>query len=66
MQNLPPTQAALIENANRTLFQCSVWLTSLKCLQNVPDPANFGWTKSEDIWKLQWSKLPEAQIADSS
>lgn len=60
MQNLPPTQAALIQHTNRSLYQASIWLMSLHTKQNVPSPAGFGWTLSENSWKPLWTTLPDA------
>ena len=60
MQNLPPTQAALIQHTNRSIYQASIWSTSLLSIQNIPEPDNFGWTFCNNKWEPLWTTLPEA------
>jgi len=60
MHALPPTKASLEQHINRSIYQASIWLTSLDSIQAVPSPDNFGWAKLEDIWKPVWTTLSEA------
>lgn len=60
MESLPPTKAALLQHVNRSLYQASIWLTSLQSVQQAPPPDNFGWTKQDGSWVPIWSLLPEA------
>ena len=55
-EKLPPTAAALLQHANRALYQALIWVKSLKPIQNLPSPAGFGWIKSaEGVWKILWT-----------
>ena len=60
MQHLPPTQAALLQHVNRSMFQSSIWLRSYETQQNVSCPEVFGWTKKDTKWEPQWTTLDEA------
>ena len=57
-EKLPPTQAALLEHANRAFFQARIWLQSLVPMQNVPSPSSFGWklVTGKNIWEILWTK----------
>ena len=55
-EKLPPTAAALLQHANRALYQALIWVKSLEPIQNLPSPAGFGWIKSaEGVWKILWT-----------
>ena len=60
MTGLPPTQAALLEHVNRSLFQSSIWLQSFQARQNVPSADAFGWRKRDTLWELVWTPLAKA------
>ena len=60
MTGLPPTQAALLEHVNRSLFQSSIWLQSFQARQNVPSADAFGWRKRNTLWEPVWTPLAEA------
>ena len=60
MQNLPPTQDALLLHVNRSLYQANIWLASYISLQNVPSPEDFGWSKTSGSWEPVWTMMPEA------
>ena len=61
MQYLPPTQAALIQHTNRSLYQASIWLKSLCYEEDNPNPDTFGWCKDDkNAWKPLWTTLPGA------
>lgn len=59
MQNLPPTQAALIEHTNRSVYQASIWLQCLEAEQKLPSPVRFGWAKQNNQWQPVWTTQPE-------
>ena len=63
MENIPPTQAALLQHANRAVYQCGIWSNSLKGIQSLPSPDDFGWTNVTDSWTPLWTLLPEAAKA---
>ena len=65
LENLPPTQDALLQHARRAVFQENIWTTSLQNIQNVPTPEDWGWRKQENNWKPIWMTLPEAARACS-
>ena len=53
---IPPTQAALLEHANRAFYQARVWVQSLVPIQNLPSPSQFGWHNVKGSWEILWSK----------
>lgn len=63
MENLPPTQSALLHHVNRSLYQASIWRKSLDSLVVAPIPEGFGWTKSDRGWCPTWTTLPAAAIS---
>ncbi|XP_071952428.1 uncharacterized protein [Antedon mediterranea] len=63
MDNIPPTQDALLQHSNRSIYQTSIWTTSLQPQQNAPSPEDFGWTKTGSTWTPVWTILPEASKA---
>ncbi|XP_071958245.1 uncharacterized protein [Antedon mediterranea] len=63
MDNIPPTQDALLQHSNRSIYQASIWTTSLQPQQNAPSPEDFGWTKTGSTWTPVWTILPEASKA---
>ena len=62
IENIPPTQAALIEHTKRAIYQGSfIWNRTLFAKQELPSPALWGWQRNEvDSWNPVWSTLPEA------
>ena len=60
MQNFPPSQAALIQHTNWSIYQATIWLMSLKSKQNVTSPDAFGWINDDNTWKPLWTTIPEA------
>ena len=59
---IPPTSAALFQHAKRAVFQAAyVWGQSLLRSPELPDPADWGWTKNNsNMWQPLWTTLPEA------
>ncbi|WAQ98989.1 hypothetical protein MAR_023362 [Mya arenaria] len=59
--SLPPTKAALTEHAKRATYQGGhVWGQSIRSQMKLPDPAAWGWTKTNDGWEPYWTPQPEA------
>ena len=55
-EKLPPTAAALLQHANRAVYQAMIWVNSLNPIQNLPSPSAFGWKKSGDgVWNILWT-----------
>ena len=60
MEGLPPTEAALLQHTKRAAYQSGFcWRQSLQSQQNLPSPADWGWTNEDDSWKPLWTVLPE-------
>ena len=60
MENLPPTQEALLQHTKRSNFQASIWARCLQTVQNTPAPDTHGWKLYNDKWIPHWSNLTEA------
>ena len=45
LENIPPTQGALLQHVKRVVFQSNIWTTSQHNIQNVPTPEGWGWMK---------------------
>lgn len=63
MESIPPTQAALLQHAKRSVYQTGIWTTCLEANQCVPSPELFGWTNTNNCWKPHWTTLPKAAEA---
>ncbi|KAG1686778.1 hypothetical protein GQR58_008588 [Nymphon striatum] len=65
IENLPPTQDALINHTKRALYQAGIWTSSQKPMQHVPSPADWGWTMDADgkRWVPVWRTLDVASKA---
>ena len=48
LENLLPTQDALLQHARRAVFQANI---SLQNIQDIPTPEDWGWRKQENSWK---------------
>ena len=58
MQNLPPTQAALMEHIKRACYQAGYcWACALQTEPELPSPSDWGWQKLTDKWEPKWSSL---------
>ncbi|KAE8738583.1 hypothetical protein FOCC_FOCC015929, partial [Frankliniella occidentalis] len=61
MDNIPPTEDALQLHGRRAAFQGGfIWAQSLQKQPNVPSPADWGWTKTDNGWQPVWISLPTA------
>ena len=61
MENIPPSQAALLEHSKRAAFQAGhIWGQTLVSEPEVPTPGEWGWEELDKKWSILWTKLPEA------
>ena len=63
IDNIPPTQAALLQHILRSTYQGGhVWGQCLVKQQHLPSPGDWGWFKeeTEKAWSPVWTMLPEA------
>ena len=57
--SIPPTQAALREHVKRAAYQEGVIWGQATCADpDIGSPADWGWIKSEEMWKVCWTELP--------
>ena len=54
LENLLPTQDALLQHARRAVFQTNIWTTMSA---EYPTPEDWGWRKQENSWKPIWMTL---------
>lgn len=61
IENIPPTQAALLEHLKRATYQGGhVWGQALVVAPVLPSPADWGWVEEVNEWRPFWTTLPEA------
>ena len=63
IENIPPTQNALLMHCKRAQYQCGIWVRSLDAQQQCPSPQNFGWkvsTGPDRKWMPIWTTMLEA------
>ena len=62
MDNIPPTEAALLQHTQRAIYQAGyVWDQALVRSPVIPFPATYGWRKNvAQDWQPLWTLLPEA------
>ncbi|KAG0724638.1 hypothetical protein GWK47_040164 [Chionoecetes opilio] len=67
MENIPPTQEALLQHTLRAVYQAGIWATSDHCEQKPPTSEGFGWTleSATKTWRPVCSNLPVASQACS-
>jgi len=64
IENIPPTQHALMQHTKRAAFQGGhVWGQCQITSPDLPDPGEWGWQKTSGVWEPLWSILPEASRA---
>ena len=57
--SIPPTQSSLREHAKRAAYQAGVIWGQATCADaDIGIPADWGWIKTEEMWKMCWTKLP--------
>ena len=63
MESLPPTKAALVQHANRAVYQAGhIWGQAFNATPALPSPGDWGWTDPPE-WKPLWTTLPEASVS---
>ncbi len=61
LENIPPSQAALVEHIKRATFQGGfIWGQALQPRPVVPSPGDWGWARSGTKWTPMWTSLSEA------
>ena len=61
-ENIPPTQAALLQHTRRAVYQAGhIWGNAPVPKPTLPSPSDWGWQKIENEWKAVWTLLPQAQ-----
>ena len=65
LENIPPTQAALLQHVKRTLLQASFyWGKATSVYQDIPDFCEWGWHKDDSGgWQPLWTTLSDASTA---
>lgn len=65
MENIPPTQDALVQHCKRVCYQAGIWTASDIAIQQSPSPEGYGWTLDMDTsaWIPVWITLPQASQA---
>ena len=62
MEQIPPTQNALVQHVKRAAYQGGYcWHTCLDVLQRLPSPVNWGWVMSDQqtYWQPVWTTIPD-------
>ena len=67
MENIPPTQQALLQHTKRAVYQAGIWTTCHQAQQQTPTAEGCGWTLDAETksWVPVWSSLPVAAKAVS-
>eukprot|EP00057_Strongylocentrotus_purpuratus_P020933 XP_011675407.1 PREDICTED: uncharacterized protein LOC100891484 [Strongylocentrotus purpuratus] len=48
LENIPPTQDALLQHIKRVLYQGGIWTTCRQAQPSVPPPEGWGWTMEDN------------------
>lgn len=65
IDNLPPSQDALIQHIKRAVYQAGYcWAQMMVASPVLPSPGDWGWKKKDEGgWEISWTTLPEASQA---
>lgn len=64
IDNIPPTQNALLQHLKRAAYQAGyVWAQSIIANQKLPSPSDWGWQLVKNEWHPVW--ITTAQASDS-
>lgn len=63
IENIPPTQAALVEHIKRACYQANIWNQALILTPQLPCPSKWGWKQGSEGWEPLWTTLPEASVS---
>lgn len=62
LENIPPTQASLLQHIKRAVFQgCYIWGQALLKQPTIPSPSRWGWQLENDRWVPFWTTQRQAQ-----
>ena len=59
IENIPPTQGALIQHTLRAILQARIWYQMTSKTIQEANPTEFGWVKTDNSFKPRWSNLPD-------
>ena len=62
LENLPPTQPALVQHIKRASYQENCWDRALHLDPSFPSPIDWGWQNDNAGWQPLWTTLPEASV----
>ena len=60
LENIPPTQASLVQHIKHVSYQAHCWNQALVPDHELPNPSDWGWKKETDGWEPLWTTLLEA------
>ena len=63
IENIPTTQAALVEHIKRACYQANIWNQALILTPQLPCPSKWGWKQGSEGWEPLWTTLPEASVS---
>lgn len=64
LENIPPTQACLIQHVKRAVYQGAlIWGKTLLKEPMLPSPEHWGWKYDESNWVPHWTDLPQVKDA---
>ena len=64
LESLPPTKDALLHHVLRALYQSvCVWGQATTAIQILPDPTDWGWTRSQDEYVPKWRNLQRLSMS---
>ena len=63
LENLPPTQDALLQHVLSVTYQSGIWTNSVISDFEIPSPGEWGWRLEDGQWQPIWTTLPPAAIA---
>ena len=58
-ESIPPTRAALVQQAKRAAYQAGwIWIQATAKQPDTTTPLNLGWTRHGETWQVCWTTLP--------
>lgn len=61
LEMIPPTRGALIQHTKRAAYQAGhVWGQATISNPQLPNPQEWGWTLTNNVWEPYWTTLPDA------
>jgi len=67
IDNIPPTQNALVQHTKRVIYQAGIWTSCTRAHPVIPNPSELGWSKTATakLWEPVWLTIPEISKACS-